>query len=272
MFTTKPSTKEVIEQIHKEFNTAGDLLLAQANEILNDHTNAEILNKGLKLQHLGFVSAQTTKESAELQVVREKNAGVAKAVREFKMLYPNNKFISAEDVQRICKKYNLFQGPVEAFKAHVPDKNMEEIAQFSSKNNIFGYKFKSVQFRYESDRRDHGKEVAKFLQHYIFSNQSEYDAREVIGQNTSCSTTVPRDAYGVSKLTICAPEKDFTTKGLNRNWLTRTIESATKITVSVAPDPVVLYPVAYQGVSGYIIVTAWGDEANDPLIFNEQKN
>jgi len=37
---------------------------------------------------------------------------------------------------------------------------------------------------------------------------------------------------------------------------------------SVAPDPVVLYPVE----KGYIIVTAWGDEASDPLVANEQMN
>lgn len=34
------------------------------------------------------------------------------------------------------------------------------------------------------------------------------------------------------------------------------------------PDPVVLYPVR----EGYLIVTAWGDEASDPDVVNEVNN
>jgi len=34
------------------------------------------------------------------------------------------------------------------------------------------------------------------------------------------------------------------------------------------PDPVVLQPVK----GGYLILTAWGDEASDPLVMNEINN
>ena len=34
------------------------------------------------------------------------------------------------------------------------------------------------------------------------------------------------------------------------------------------PDPVVLQPVK----GGYLILTAWGDEASDPLVINENFN
>lgn len=36
----------------------------------------------------------------------------------------------------------------------------------------------------------------------------------------------------------------------------------------VAKDPIILQPV----IGGYLIVTAWGDEAGDNLVVNEVKN
>ena len=62
-----------------------------------------------------------------------------------------------------------------------------------------------------------------------------------------------------AQLQICAPIKDMDTKGykLQGHKLIKDI-----------PDPVVLQPIE----NGYLIVTAWGDEASDPLITNEITN
>ena len=37
-------------------------------------------------------------------------------------------------------------------------------------------------------------------------------------------------------------------------------------------DPVIFYPVSHKGIKGGLIITAWGDEAHDPLVLNEKKN
>jgi hypothetical protein len=60
---------------------------------------------------------------------------------------------------------------------------------------------------------------------------------------------------------IAAPQKDF--KISDRQEVKNH-----KIVDKPVPDPVILAPV----VGGFLIVTAWGDEASDPLIVNEINN
>ena len=38
------------------------------------------------------------------------------------------------------------------------------------------------------------------------------------------------------------------------------------------PDPVVLQPVMFNKTKYYLIVTAWGDEASDELVVNQNHN
>ena len=62
-------------------------------------------------------------------------------------------------------------------------------------------------------------------------------------------------------LLIAAPKKDFN--------ITDTQEiKKFKLFDKPVPDPVILAPV----IGGYLIVTAWGDEASDPIIQNEINN
>ena len=41
-----------------------------------------------------------------------------------------------------------------------------------------------------------------------------------------------------------------------------------KEALKIVPDPVVLQPVRY----GFLIVTAWGDEASDEMVVNPRNN
>lgn len=55
---------------------------------------------------------------------------------------------------------------------------------------------------------------------------------------------------------IVAPLKDFDLMGYHKE--------GRKIVKNAPPDPVVLFPVK----DGYLIITAWGDEASDPIVQN----
>ena len=46
------------------------------------------------------------------------------------------------------------------------------------------------------------------------------------------------------------------------------LEEGYKLVKKHIPDPVVLQPVK----GGYLIITAWGDEASDPLVINPLMN
>lgn len=63
------------------------------------------------------------------------------------------------------------------------------------------------------------------------------------------------------EFSIAAPMKDFTLAPGEEI-------KGRRIVTKAVPDPVVLCAVA----EGYLIVTAWGDEASDPLIQNELNN
>lgn len=66
-----------------------------------------------------------------------------------------------------------------------------------------------------------------------------------------------------SPMKICAPRKEMILKSNQRIKGNKIID---------IPDPVVLYPVYYEGIEYYLIVTAWGQEALDEDVVNHKFN
>ena len=66
-----------------------------------------------------------------------------------------------------------------------------------------------------------------------------------------------------TSLKIAAPLKDMKKEGYKLKG---------RIFTKEIPDPVVLAPIKYENVGLYCIVTAWGDEASDPIVVNETSN
>ena len=73
-----------------------------------------------------------------------------------------------------------------------------------------------------------------------------------------------REIYRKCSLEIAAPIKDFN--------LDASEVKDFKISDIVIPDPVVLQPVHFEGKKHYLIVTAWGLEAEDDLVINPTNN
>lgn len=65
-------------------------------------------------------------------------------------------------------------------------------------------------------------------------------------------------------LEIAAPLKDFNMTGAEVKGF--------KISKIEIPDPIVLKPVIFNNQKHYLIVTAWGLEAADELIVNQNHN
>jgi hypothetical protein len=258
---------EVVERIHKEFMTAGDLLLQQANEILKqcDETDYE---KGLRLKSAGFSLARQVSEFEKKALEVEKSREMAATVREYAMAYPTAKFITDEQVATICKKYNLVCADVSRYTVFVPDKNLKQIEAFSLRFTKHLRKNIAINFKFNYD---HNKEnfnnnvkkgeivvVSKYEKgiHY-------FDGYRVYFANGDYENVRSCDTIDNTKLVICAPKKDMNLKGMKGFGF-----SFFELKKVEVPDPVVLQPV----VGGYIIVTAWGDEASDPIVVNERNN
>jgi hypothetical protein len=205
--TTIAKYDDVIEQIHTEFDTAHEVLMEQAREIISRADDK--VEKAVRLKKAGFDKVTDVKENEHAINIKTLAEQTAKIVSYYSRKYPLYKFITPDQAMTIAEKYNLVLGNVSDFIGFVPDKNLREIENFKGKcdeNDI------------DTGYRVHGKK----------------------------------------KLQIVAPEKDFDMTG----------KMVRDRKVMEIPDPVVLQPVRW----GFLIVTAWGDEASDPIIVNTINN
>jgi hypothetical protein len=271
-----------IEAIHHEFDTAADVLLEEANSII-EGTNIAAVEKHAKLKRLGFGNSSEVARTEKAVEDHTKAKILAELVTSYKQHYPLNKFITDEQVKTICAKYGLVFGPTQNYIGFVPSKNLEEIADFKLKaEDIFYFKrIKEVVYYNSKDSETKGgKEVAAFLATnpiiietsnlYYASSSSDYDGEMLIRHMCPNSPSINRvytDSFSNREaLSICAPEKDFNFENKVKNGFQ--VSELFKVTYSVAPDPGVLKKVR----GGYLIVTVWGDEASDPILVNEINN
>lgn len=268
--------KEVLE-IHNEFFTAADRMVAEAQKII-DEAQSKNVSKTEVLKRLGFKQAR---EVAELEPLVKKAAlskEIVEAISYYKKQYPFQKFITEEQVQQICHKYNLVCGDVSRYKGFVPEKNLKEIERFSLKpaeKDLFVVEAfkgrKSIGIFSASNveiKEGHGYAVLykKNTNDRAFQQNIGEDLSEMYGEDWN--NLFGLKEYGhinvrvLNKgLQICAPVKDMDISGLE-------LENGYKLIKKHIPDPIVLQPVKH----GYLILTAWGDEASDPIVVNEINN
>ena len=224
---------QIVQEIHNEFNTAADKLLKEANITL-ETTRIDNENKIKLLNKFGFRQVSEVKEAEKKSDLINISKEQSELINKYKLNYPLNKFITEKQVKAICRKYNLICGEVSKYKGFVPEKNLLEISNFK------GIKEEDITYYEHSGKGK--KEISK----------DEYDS-----YYSSYSMFVNYVKGDV--LSICAPVKDMDTRGMK-------IVDGYKL--QNIPDPVVLHPIK----GGYLILTAWGDEASDPNVVNEILN
>lgn len=251
----KQSMSSIIEEIHDTFYTEVDKLLKEAN-ILNstDTDKQDIIDKRNKLVNLGF---NKTKEVEEANIEIDRISKLAKendskeklirAIKYFSSKYPLYKFITEDSVLKICNKYGLVYGDVDRYIGTVPDRNLDHIANF---------KVDEDDKCYVEDEFILGIE---YTSHKLIS----YDDYKK-GKQVHNSSFRHRWFFNKCNLEIAAPQKDFNIKGMEVKDF--------KLSKIEIKDPVVLHPVFFEGDKHYLIVTAWGVEASDELIINENFN
>jgi len=196
---------EAVRLIHAEFESASDVLLAEAKEIISKGVN----QKAKALHELGFYSAAGVREHEMQDREKENKIKLCEMVNNYQITHPQFKFITEEMVRRICGKYGLVFGPVYIYKGDVPKKNIDEIKNFLKKELSCA----SYELRHFGDVHKSGMSKAE---------ANSYD-------NSSIYTT------SKSPMMICAPLSDM---DMGRMRL-----SADGYTLQSIPDPIVLQPV-----------------------------
>jgi hypothetical protein len=126
-----------VEEIHAEFDNAENKILAECEKILSElqiPTQTQIERKSNLMLQLGFKNSETVKQAEELEKQRKIientikiSSKQAEKIKYFKQKYPLQKFITINELERICNKYNLIHAPIANYIKDVPEKNLLEI-------------------------------------------------------------------------------------------------------------------------------------------------
>lgn len=267
-----------VQMIHHEFHTAADNLLLEANSIIEEARTKNV-TKVHRLELLGFKQASQVTELKLLQQKAELSKEQLESLAYYQREYPFNKFITEEQVKTICHKYNLVCGDVSRFKGFVPEKNLSDIEKFSLKDNEKSNLFCKSLSREIPDFILENAEIYNEKDYYFivkFGEKRDFVLKNYAFQSNDGNYFYASDMYNIfnlkskgdirfeitnNNLQICAPVKDMDISGLE-------LKEGYKLTKKHISDPVVLQPVK----NGYLIITAWGDEASDPLVVNQINN
>jgi hypothetical protein len=277
----KQYPKEVME-IHHEFSIAGEALLQEALCVLKKAETVSF-DKAKRLLSLGFQQAQEAKEGAQLMKQIEVSRETADLVKYYQIQYPNNKFITEAQVKAICDKWNLVCGETSRYKGFVPEKNLKQIESFKLKKKelesiiVTGartYAISRLSNQPVEDFCIEDAEIRKVRSYYhIFKKGSKEDSTHAFQSSDGIDFYAKdtHDIFGLNHigdirfriggkgLLICAPLKDMDTTDL------RLVDG---YRLQHIPDPVILQQVK----GGYLIITAWGDEASDENVVNQGMN
>lgn len=260
----------VVQAIHNEFNLAGEKLLQESLGIIQNAEKVDI-HKASRLNSVGFVNNPLITKQKHIEEITKTPKQWAEIVMKYKKEFPQNKFITDFDIAKICDKYKLVHGDIEQYKGFVPEKNLTEIENFL-KNKGLKKKFivTKVNFPYPNSQSDGIRRVKDYLKkvnHTILAENEDsgtsFLRKEIGGQTSNGVVTLSAEYIEKTAFTICAPKADMESV----SWVSKLLPNGIVFT-HVNPDPIVLYPVEH----GAIIVTAWGDEASDPLVINELNN
>lgn len=258
--------KVIIQEIHDSFDNAQDELLKQATSIIKQH-KPKLSDKAERLEKLGFVNSETVVKNLTNKEVLISSKKDADLVNYYKTSYPFLKFLKEEQLDAICKKYNLIYAPVGRYKEDVPEKNVTEIENAQPLKDIDTLpkmiKALSVKFSDQKTSFD------RFLNDYpngLISVEQLKKWHPEIGTAFHCTYGFHIKNYqeiDKSGLFIAAPKSHFNLEGLKNKAF-----GFFNITITEVKDPIV-----FRYVKGGIqVLSKWGLEANDEMLQQEILN
>jgi hypothetical protein len=273
-----------------------DRLRAREKELLSMPTESE---RTKRLRESGFTSSPEVVESTILlgqwqedirnvlnQIIKKRNerdAAIAEANKEkarservlyYRKTYPDFKFLTQEQLDSICKKYNLIYASVKNYTGDVPDKNLKEIASATIRREDIKQNVTHVRV---SDASFDGGDAPftfdideKPFEHYRINWDSPiwnaaYDEAKKRGYHWPASIKVKSFTTNYAGFYIAAPKSHFAGLGGFVRKGFGFLQSKTWKLVSEPKDPIVFRYVR----GGVLIISKWGTEAEDELLKND---
>lgn len=149
MIIGKP--KATVLMVHDEFDNSARLLLAKAELILKQASLPKNVGDLDRLSLLGFSSVKNVVDANTVQRNIRAAQETASLILKYSKLYPFNKFIEADEVKRICKKYGLVHGDSRKFIGEMPEKNQKELLAFQCRREDISPRNNLTQDYYRGD-------------------------------------------------------------------------------------------------------------------------
>jgi hypothetical protein len=268
------------KQIHDEIEAASDSLVSSAKAffvtlekanidyVFSRYFTHTVTERTSELLRLGFIALPEVidqNKSAE-----ERKAALAEAEKErsrnerilyYRKTYPAYKFLTQEQLEGICEKYNLVYTGVRYYTGDVPDKNLKEIADATirkedAKRNVIHvwvkpkYAEPEGSFLFDVDEPLENDDLFHSVEFLTYQEADRRKFRYPTLIETKSSIT---DCSG---LYIAAPKSKFT--GLERFAIDASVGFLRSKTWRPEPkDPIVFRFVK----GGILIISMWGDEA-----------
>jgi hypothetical protein len=241
-----------VKQIHDDFDAAADSLLREAGLKQSEQgfNVIEQEKKAVRLKLLGFTNS---KEVSSVDKIKQDRLREYIAIH-YKKMYPFLKFITENQLNYICNKYGLVYSSVRRYIGDIPMKNLEEIEKATIKDDDLIRKPEKPE---TSNKLEIELEKEKDLENRI-SVKTRY-LEEIRSLSRTYRSEVEKYYERVDELFIAAPESLFMSSERVGN------ELRSKASVK---DPIVFRWVK----GGLLIITKWGEEANDSALVIPELN
>lgn len=279
-----------VEVIHAEFDSAEERILSQCDKLLSElkiPTETHIERKADMLESLGFVNSETVikaksikEEKSKVKAMVELTSAQANYIRELKVRYPLEKFITEDELERICNKYNLIHAPSANYIKDIPEKNVLEMKSAKPLESVDKHIGKLF-WKYTGDFRNaklseqkklrQWNDVSELIKIPSYNRNNVTYSNYIIGRNICQYSNIDSQTKVVDMngLFIAAPKSHFNLDGLDK----KTKFGFFKVEITEVKDPVVF---EYCKNNICRIVTKWGTDDDksylDPTLLNELNN
>lgn len=270
---------ETIEHVTKTFKDVHEDIALEAKFLEKRHDIKDFSEKADFLIASGFSNSIATKMYRAI-------AESADVIKEYQMKYHGlYKFILAPQLERLCEKYNLFVRKPEFFMGDIPEPNLKDMMNFKIFADDLPFDLKDTLRIIKENQNEKGFGSGDLLfspMNFVRRNAfNRVDLNSMGFNEEDLSKPFFKPQLNLSQLNmfdrivrgslieIAAIKSLFAPTAFVDNdsrMLNNHHQGEARFQVDL--DPIVLCRTKH----GYLVVTAWGDEANDELIVNEKKN
>lgn len=266
-------SNRIIKEIHKSFIDMESLITKKLDRDIAKAYSQEDISINQKVVDKGFANASSNKIFTQDYLLKAEELN--DRINEYSVKYPTYKFITDKKIMEVCEKYNLIIAPPQSYIGEIPDKCAKDIAEFKDHHPNDMMEF------YDKDDVNKFVANANELQHYnvakkrlrlglramislirdkVLNDWESSHLIRMINENYPKLVNLPL-LTARSSMFIAATEDLLDLKGykVKDNKMILDLSYDFKTPEMDVPDPIVFSKVP----GGAIIITAWGEEAED---------